>query len=174
MSSTALSRWVVALSVLLLAVGCSSTSTPAPEPTPPGPLAKSNDSRDANDVTVGSVASAHLEPVYFDTDRAALRPDTRRALKGYAESILEHPEWGVVSIDGHCDERGSDAYNYALGRRRADAVLQFLVEQGVPASRLETRSFGAEQPAVAGHDENAWRFNRRSEVRVEALQTALR
>lgn len=146
--------------------GCSSTPTPTPEPdTPPEPVA---DTAPATEVS-NPEPQISLEPVYFDTDEAVLRSEARSSLAEYAQAILAHPEWGVVSIDGHCDERGSDTYNMALGSRRAAAVEHFLVEQGVPVSRLSTRSFGSAKPAVPGHDESAWRYNRRSEFRHEVL-----
>jgi peptidoglycan-associated lipoprotein len=72
---------------------------------------------------------------------------------------------GTVTIEGHCDERGSEEYNLALGDRRASGVKQYLVDLGVPASRLRTVSFGEAKPAVVGHDESAWRYNRRSEFK---------
>ena len=84
----------------------------------------------------------------------------------------DHPEWGVITIDGHCDERGSDRYNQTLGRRRAAAVERYLQEMGVPPSRIAIRTFGAAQPAVAGHNESAWSYNRRSEFQVEMFASA--
>jgi peptidoglycan-associated lipoprotein len=78
----------------------------------------------------------------------------------------------VVTIDGHCDERGSDQYNRALGRRRAAAVERYLVDMGVPSARVATRTFGEDRPAVSGHDESAWSYNRRSELQVEVLASA--
>ena len=113
-------RLVVVLAAFLFALGCTSTS-PVPKPGAHqefDPVAKTSDS---NAVALRQ-ASVTLEPVYFDTDEAVLRIDTRDLLKGHAQSILAHPEWGVVTIEGHCDERGSDEYNRALGRRRAAAV----------------------------------------------------
>ena len=80
--------------------------------------------------------------------------------------ILEREDWGRVTIEGHCDERGSQEYNVALGDRRANHVKQFLVDLGVPARRLGTVSFGEAQPAVAGNGESAFRYNRRSEFKV--------
>ena len=72
---------------------------------------------------------------------------------------------GVITIEGHCDERGSEEYNLALGERRASGVKRYLVDLGVPASRLRTVSFGEAKPAVVGHDESAWRYNRRAEFK---------
>ena len=72
-------------------------------------------------------------------------------------------ERGVITIEGHCDERGSEEYNLALGERRANGVKRYLVDLGVPSSRLRTVSFGEVKPSVMGHDESAWRHNRRSD-----------
>ena len=174
MSSTARSLRVVTLPALLLAFGCASTATPTPESTAPEQSAPTSEAKDSGEVTIRDASSATLVPVYFETDRALLRPDTREALKRYTKSILDHPEWGVLTIDGHCDERGSDEYNLALGKRRAAAVERYLVDMGVPPSRLATRTFGEEKPTVAGHDERAWRHNRRSEFRIETLESASR
>ncbi len=138
MSSTARSLRVVTLPALLLAFGCASTPTPAPESTAPEQSAPASEAKDSGEVTIRDASSATLVPVYFETDRALLRPDTREALKRYAKSILDHPEWGVLTIDGHCDERGSDEYNLALAKRRAAAVERYLVDMGVPPSRLAT------------------------------------
>ena len=149
------------LALLLLALGCASTSSvPAPTTTQSTPIAETQ----ASSVKV-SKKSAALAPVYFATDLAVLQAEARDALEHYAKSILEHPEWGVLSIDGHCDERGSDEHNLGLGKARATAVERYLVDLGVPRSRLATRSFGAHRPAVRGHDEGAWRYNRRTELR---------
>ena len=70
---------------------------------------------------------------------------------------------GSVVIEGNTDERGSEEYNLALGERRADTVKRYLVDLGVPSARLSTVSFGESRPAVQGHDESAWRYNRRVE-----------
>jgi peptidoglycan-associated lipoprotein len=72
----------------------------------------------------------------------------------------------MITIEGHCDERGSEEYNLALGERRAAAVRQYLVDSGVSAGKLDTVSFGEAKPAVQGHDESAWRWNRRGEFVV--------
>jgi len=165
-------RLVVVPAALLLSLGCSSThSAPAPEseaPNESAPVAKFGDS---SGVAV-SPAPEGFEPVYFDTDQAVLRIGDRGSLKRYAKSILARPEWGVITIDGHCDERGSGQHNRALGTRRAAAVERYLVELGVPPARLATRTFGEDSPAVPGHGEDAWRFNRRSELGYAALTPA--
>lgn len=158
---------VAAVPVMLLALGCSSTtSTPNPVEEQPKPISEKMEPNAKIEAEVPE-ASVTLAPVYFDTDVAALRPEAIDTLKGYAKAILEHPEWGALEIEGHCDERGADAYNLALGQRRAAAVKRHLVNMGVPDSRLTTRTFGSRKPVVRGHDEGAWRYNRRSELLFE-------
>lgn len=161
---------VLVLAPLLVALGCASTasnSTPAAtEPDPPLAAAQEPEPVVA--------ATLSLDSIYFDTDSAQLRPQAREMLKRYGQEILSHPEWGVLTIEGHCDERGSGEYNLALGGRRAAVVESFLLDLGVPASRLNTRSFGEEKPAVAGHDEGAWRYNRRSEIVSPSFKSASR
>jgi peptidoglycan-associated lipoprotein len=164
-------RWAVLLAALLLGLGCSSTPTPEPTAEADLPREPVAETPAAGDVTLSLDRS--LDPVYFDTDQATLRPDARRALDAHARAILAHPEWGVVTVDGHCDERGSDGYNQQLGSRRAAAVERYLVSQGVPRDRIETRSFGSRRPAVDGAGESAWRMNRRSELQLETLAASL-
>jgi len=109
-----------------------------------------------------------LETVYFDYDSFQIRDDAKPLLKGNAQTISGKPQWPSVVIEGHCDERGSDEYNLALGERRAQQTKRYLVDLGVPASRLDTVSFGEANAAVQGHDEAAWRYNRRSEFALSA------
>jgi peptidoglycan-associated lipoprotein len=104
-----------------------------------------------------------LETVYFDYDSFQIREDAKPVLKANAQAILGKREWPKVVVEGHCDERGSDEYNLALGERRAEQVKRYLVDLGVPSSKLDTVSFGEANFAVQGHDESAWRYNRRSE-----------
>lgn len=107
-----------------------------------------------------------LTPVYFDYDRSTLRPEAAEKLKGHAEIIRDIPGSAWVTIEGHCDERGTEEYNLALGDRRADAVKRYLVTLGVDPGKLRTVSYGELKPAVEGHDESAWKQNRRAEFRV--------
>jgi len=153
---------------VLISPGCTSTQTSTrTKPT-------EHATQSPQEATIQPTAAPSLDPVYFDTDRWVLRADARAALEIRAEAIQQHPEWGVVTIQGHCDERGTDEYNIALGDRRAAAVKRYLQDLGVPASRLKTVTFGEERPAVPGHDETAWRYNRRSEFVSDALQSATR
>ena len=153
---------------VLAALGCASTSTVV-EATP-----AANATKAPQEVRIQPASAPSLEPVYFDTDQAVLRADARASLEARAEAIRQHPELGVITIQGHCDERGSDEYNLALGERRAAAVKRYLVDLGVPASRLETVTYGESRPAVPGHGETAWRYNRRSDLASEAVQSANR
>jgi peptidoglycan-associated lipoprotein len=104
---------------------------------------------------------AGLEAVYFDYDQSLIRDDQRATLGNNANAI-KGMKLAKVTVEGHCDERGSDEYNLALGERRANAVKQYLVDSGVTAS-VDTVSYGESRPAVQGSDESAWRMNRRAE-----------
>ena len=162
--------FVAASITLFLNVGCTSTS-PTPELGAHEVPESASETSDTDSFSPPRVTVA-LEPVYFDTNEAMLQADARDLLKRHAESILKHPEWGVVTIDGHCDERGSDEYNRALGRRRAAAVEHYLETLGVPTTRVASQTFGEDRPAVLGHSESAWSYNRRSELQIETLTSA--
>jgi peptidoglycan-associated lipoprotein len=102
-----------------------------------------------------------LVDAYFDYDRFAIRDDQRAGLLANAEWLKANQN-AIVTIEGHCDERGSDAYNLELGQKRADTVKRFLVGQGVPAERMRTVSYGRSRPFAAGKGEPAWGRNRRA------------
>ncbi len=150
--------------VLAIAVmGCQ--STPEPEETTdtgsefkeaPAPPQRSEPTP-----TRARATSADLDTIYFDFDRYDIRSDARPVLRSNASVISDFD--GTVTIEGHCDERGTEEYNLALGERRANATKRYLVDLGVPASRLRTVSYGESRPAVQGHDESAWRYNRRAQ-----------
>ncbi|MCP5055300.1 MAG: OmpA family protein [bacterium] len=112
------------------------------------------------------VRVADLETVYFDYDQSAIRGDQRPTLRANAEAAARHSEWRTIVVEGFCDERGSEEYNLALGERRANAVRRYLVDSGVDSTRVDTVSFGESKPAVQGHDESTYRWNRRAEFRV--------
>lgn len=105
---------------------------------------------------------AELEHIYFDFDSALLLSAARQALVKNAE-LIKKSSVVKITIEGHCDERGSDEYNLALGEKRAKAARNFLATLGVPAVHLSVVSYGREKPAVPGHDESAWAKNRRDE-----------
>jgi peptidoglycan-associated lipoprotein len=103
-----------------------------------------------------------VQPVYFDYDSYALRPDALETLRMNAEKLKQIPNV-IVQIEGHCDERGTQEYNLALGERRALAVREHLIRLGISGDRMVTISYGEEDPADPGHTEAAWAMNRRSE-----------
>ncbi len=106
------------------------------------------------------------ENVYFDFDSASLRADAQALLREKAEYLYNNLSLNSLTIEGHTDERGTDAYNLALGDRRADAVKQFLVDLGLSPDRFNTISFGEERPLDPGQTEEAWAKNRRATFRV--------
>ena len=108
---------------------------------------------------------AALEKIYFDFDSFVLSGQSRDSLSRDAKLLLKNGS-AKVQIEGHCDERGSDEYNLALGEKRAKAAMNYLVTLGVPSSQLSFISYGKEKPADSGHDEAAWAKNRRDEFVV--------
>lgn len=117
-----------------------------------------------------AAAAVEEEPVntadrvfYFEFDKAVLSDDSRAALIAHAEFIKDYPT--SIRLEGHADERGTREYNMALGERRAIAVKEFLVMQGVPANMIEVVSYGEERAASFGSNAAAWRMNRRVELK---------
>jgi len=106
------------------------------------------------------------EDIYFLYNSAALSPAAQEALGRKAEWLRSYPNVSVI-IEGHCDERGTNAYNMALGDRRAESVKAFLANLGISRSRMTTISYGEERPAVQGHSEAAWSKNRRAHFILE-------
>lgn len=104
---------------------------------------------------------ANPPPVYFDFNISEIRSDQRSTLEELAACFKN--ETGTVIVEGHCDERGTEEYNLALGDRRANAVVKYLIRMGVPAKTLRAVSKGELQPAVNGSNEDAWSKNRRAE-----------
>jgi peptidoglycan-associated lipoprotein len=101
-----------------------------------------------------------VRDAYFDYDKADIRPDARAALSKTADFLKNYPRF-KVTIEGHCDERGSTEYNLGLGDRRANAVKQYIVSLGVSADRVSTVSFGKEKPFCRESNEACWQQNRR-------------
>jgi len=153
------------LSLAFLAIGCQQK----------GPSSKASSTSGATgdfQTDTGAVETVvteelvELKTIYFDFDSAAIRSDQRASLQADADGILAAPDLGVVTLQGNTDERGSEEYNLALGERRAVSTKRYLVDLGVPSTRLRTVSFGEAKPAVAGHDESAWKWNRRVDFAV--------
>ena len=147
---------LAAVAALTLMAACSSNSQQAAVPA-------------STTVSPGSVADFKQnvgDRVYFDTDMSGIRPDGRATLEKQATWLKQYTNY-PITIEGKCDERGTREYNLALGERRANAVKQFLIAQGIPASRIHTISYGKERPEVLGSDEGAWARNR---VGITVLQ----
>jgi peptidoglycan-associated lipoprotein len=121
----------------------------APAPAPPAPAVveeyKINDA---------------LRPVYFAFDSSKLRPGDARTLDASAAWLKAHPDQ-LTLIEGHCDERGTNEYNLALGERRANAAMSYLVSRGIEARRISIISYGKERPVCAEQNEACWSKNRR-------------
>lgn len=115
---------------------------------------------DRGDVEAGDARG--LKTIYFDFDKYNLRDDARRQLDANADILRNNSDMNIV-IEGHCDERGTDEYNLALGERRAQAAREYLVRLGIDASRVNVISYGEERPVAPGHDEESWALNRRGE-----------
>ena len=98
--------------------------------------------------------------VFFDFDKSTIKPEGQQTLQRQAQWLQKYPNV-TVTVEGHCDDRGTREYNLALGERRATAVARALAALGVQANRIKTISYGKERPAVVGDDESAWAQNRR-------------
>lgn len=111
-----------------------------------------------------------LRDVNFDFDRYNLRPDAREILKKHAARLKANPQV-KVTIEGHCDERGTNEYNLALGAKRADSVKRYLVDSGISSERLSTISYGEELPLCKEQDEICWAKNRRGHFAIKTART---
>jgi peptidoglycan-associated lipoprotein len=135
--------------------GGSATATASVSVTP-APVAEAP----AVQPSVSDLFDQNVKDAYFDLDKSDLREDARAALTKDAEFLRSYPQVHV-SIEGHCDERGSTEYNLGLGQRRAEAAKNYLISLGIPADRMETTSWGKERPFCTEHDESCWQQNRR-------------
>src|SRR6476661_1229230 len=135
---------IAAVAALMLMAACSSSTQAPPQA--------------GTTVTPGSIADFRQnvgDRVFFDTDMSNIREDGRSTLAKQAEWLKKYTNY-PITIEGKCDERGTREYNLALGERRANAVRQYLVAQGIPANRIKTISYGKERPEAVGSDEGAW------------------
>jgi len=106
-----------------------------------------------------------VDRIQFDYDKSDIKPEFIEGLQNNARWMMDHPEYQML-IEGHCDERGTNEYNMALGERRAMAARNFLIQEGVAADRIHTKSWREEKPIAFGHDEASWYQNRRAEFLV--------
>ena len=133
------------------------------EPVPVPPPADSVSSSSLDDLNRNSP----LKPAFFGLDSSEIDPTAKSVLDGNAALLRQNATW-VITVEGHCDERGTAEYNLALGERRAGAALAYLVSLGIPASRLKTVSYGKEFPFDPAHDDSAWAKNRRAHFVITA------
>ena len=148
----------------------SGTTTTAPPPAPPTPVPDTTPIPPEPRITDDPLVSGDLDiinknspfqPVFFPLDSFEVDGTAQQALSTNAALLKKYPTW-VITIEGHCDERGTAEYNLALGEKRALAAKTYLVSLGIPADRLRTVSYGKEFPFDPGHDEGAWSKNRRA------------
>jgi peptidoglycan-associated lipoprotein len=184
-SRTSLVVWVFTLS--LVVAGCAQRQAPLEEPAPPAatapPVAAPTSQPDApltetvpilSEVIPGPIeddgilsrsldelnSDSPLSPAFFGVDSAELDDGGRAVVAANAATLEMYPTW-TITVEGHCDERGTAEYNLALGERRAVAVKMYLVSLGIAADRVLTVSYGKEFPFDAGHDDQGWAQNRR-------------
>ena len=108
------------------------------------------------------IAASQFEAVRFDYDSPQLNPSEQGKIDAVVAYLQSNPTHGVI-VEGHCDERGSNEYNLALGERRSLAVRAAMISAGIDGARVQTRSYGEERPVAFGHDEGSWSLNRRAE-----------
>ena len=174
------------LGVLALLAGCHKQVAVAHPPAPPPAPAMAKSTPPESHPTATPVAENHalttpdaatkariqdllnrIQDVYFDYDQHSLRPDAQSTLQADANTLRQildqYPNY-KLTIEGFCDERGSDAFNIALGDERAKKAEEFLENLGLPSSHLRTVSFGKEKPVCTDHTEACWQRNRRAHI----------
>lgn len=180
------SRWVAlfALSAVALSA-CKKKAPPVVAPTPvggataepvrntPTPTTSNTDAAAEVARKVAAARAALLATIYFEYDADDLRDDARASLDDKLKVLNANPQLRI-RISGHCDDRGSDEYNIALGRRRAETAKRYLTDRGIDASRIETTTFGRERPEAPGSGEEAWSRNRRDAFEIIAGGDQLR
>jgi len=150
-----LQRLIAVAGALLLLAACSSAPPPAGGPTgPAGPTGPQFGPGSQQDL-----AATAGDRVFFAYDRSDISPEAQQILQRQADWLRRYPNVSVT-IEGHCDERGTREYNLALGERRANAAKNVLVAAGIPASRVATLSYGKERPIVPGSSDEAYAQNR--------------
>jgi peptidoglycan-associated lipoprotein len=127
---------------------------------------KLEESETLTDVGEPESIMASFSPIYFDFDKSFIRDDAKPVLEDLAATLKADSRLELVTLEGHCDERGTSEYNMALGQRRATAAMRYLSNLGVNPDRLKTISYGEERPADPGHNKAAWALNRRVELVV--------
>jgi len=119
--------------------------------------------RDIEQLNQVAQQKGYIQDAFYDLDASTLSADAQAALTASANWLKQHPDLNLL-IEGHCDERGTEQYNLALGDRRANSARDFLATLGVEGNRMRTVSYGEERPFDQGHDEAAWAKNRRAHL----------
>jgi peptidoglycan-associated lipoprotein len=164
---------ITALLIALAAAGCAKKAVQAPPQAPPTPAQPGMAAADTTPtpptppptpapVPGNAELIGQLKPVFFALDSSTLTDDARAALDANAKLLRDNTPL-KITVEGHCDERGTSEYNQALGERRAGAARDYLVAAGISAARLQVISYGKERPFADGHDEAAWAQNRRAQ-----------
>lgn len=149
----------IALVAMIVLTGC---STKSKSKDAGGSAAAVTGETTYSDAKSGGIGNGLLERVHFDFDKSEISGSAVETLKKNASTIKGNETMRVL-VEGHCDDRGTNEYNVALGERRARAALNYLVSLGVARNRLEMKSWGKERPLDKGHDEKAYSENRRAE-----------
>jgi peptidoglycan-associated lipoprotein len=146
-----------------------SSTNPSAPPAPPEPVGEPTivPPEPVRDDAISSASldelnkNSPLKPVFYELDSSELNAESQKTLDENAALMKRYPSW-TVTVEGHCDERGTAEYNLALGERRAITARAYLVSLGIPAGRVRTVSYGKEFPFDPGHDESAFAKNRRA------------
>jgi len=181
---------MIAVVLLMAAVACGKKTPPVARPAPPPPAGSTAPQRPpappepvseptivppepVRDDAISAASldelnkNSPLKPVFYELDSSELNAVSQKALDDNAALLKKYPSW-TVTVEGHCDERGTAEYNLALGERRAITARAYLVSLGIPANRLRTVSYGKEFPFDPGHDESAFSKNRRAHFVITA------
>jgi len=150
--------------------GCKKKTKPGMDDTLiPGEIGFMEEGPTADVFTNDPNVEVYGKPIYFDFDKSDVRPDAKPILEAIAMDLKANPAKYLL-VEGHCDERGTNEYNLALGERRALSTREYLVSLGVGAEMIVTISYGEERPVELGHDEASWSQNRRAEFKTYVKQ----
>ena len=166
MTKTTFLLLFMCFTVIFFAASCKKHMQPAPadraaSSASEAPPAVPQQTADDEQLTKLDSISNQLQPIFFDYDKYEIRTDQQSALQTNAKLILSHSDVRFV-LEGHCDERGTEEYNLALGDQRARAAREYLMQLGVDQNRIEVISYGKTKPFAEGHNEDAWKLNRRA------------
>jgi peptidoglycan-associated lipoprotein len=152
--------------IAFMVVGCAKkpkVEAPTPPPkTQTTPADTTSGKEPGQGIEPETQPSSKFSAIYFDFDKYSLRDDAKADLKKNID-VMKQDQNIKITVEGHCDERGTVEYNLALGERRAKSARDYMVNMGVKANRVSTISYGKERPKEFGHDEDAWAKNRRDE-----------